>query len=110
MWVDKKTYFELRDCLSKATQEAHTLAVQNQALQTTMDWLRMRVNQLEMERAQMLLLYTGVKIPTPTIHSAAETDVQSMMANKSPFEDVGDDVAKKLGLSWNPDGTLLYAK
>lgn len=110
MWVDKKTYFELRDCLAKATQEAHTLAVQNQSLTTTMDWMRMMVNKLEQERAQMLLLYTGVKISVPTIHSSQETDIQTMMAGKSPFEDVGDEVAAKLGVGWAPDGTVLYQK
>ncbi len=108
MWVDKRTYFELRETLAKAGEEARILSVQNQALQTTLDWLRMMVNKLEVERAQMLHLYTGVTVPVQQIHSQAETDIQSTLANKSPFEDVGDDVAKKLGIAWAPDGTLLY--
>ncbi len=107
MWVEKKVYQDIRDAWIKSHEEARVLAQQNTALQTTMDWFRMRINQLEQERSQMLFQYTGVKVPTPTIH---EPPVDQALAATMGFEDVGDEVAKKLGIGWNDDGTLKYAK
>ena len=79
------------------------------ALMTTLDWLRVRVTQLEMERAQMLYNYTGVKVPTPIIDRKPEVHGPEGAAAGLPnFEDVGDAEAARLGVGWNPDGTVRY--
>ena len=74
-----------------------------------MDLLRVRVKQLEMERAQLLWNYTGVKVPVPEI---VKTDgVASNPMNQTPnFNDVGNAEAAKLGISWDENGELVYSK
>ena len=108
MWIDRKTYDDLRLDYAKANEEARVLSHQNQVLITTLDWLRVRVTQLEMERAQLLWRYTGVKVPVPEI---VKTDgvASNPMAQTPNFNDVGDTEAAKLGISWDDNGELVYA-
>ena len=106
MWIDHNTYDDLRLDNVKAQTEARVLSEQNRALQVSLDWLRVRVTQLEIERAQMLYNYTGVKVPVPSIERAPESDVARALQAVPSFEDLGDAEAAKLGLGWNPDGTL----
>lgn len=107
MWIDRKTYDDLRLDRTTWLAEARTLTTQNQALTTTLDWLRVRVTQLELERAQLLWNYTGVKVPTPTITHTATDTVPLTPPN---FQDIGDAEAAKQGIEWADDGTLLYTK
>ena len=107
MWIHRKTYDDLRLEWTKAHEEARVLAQQNQALTTTLDWFRVRITQLEMERAQLLWNYTGVKIPTPVIAK----NVNANAITQTPdFADVGDAEAARLGISWAEDGSLVYAQ
>jgi hypothetical protein len=110
MWVDRKTYDDQRLDNAKAQTEARVLSEQNRALQVTLDWFRVRITQLEMERAQLLFNYTGVKVPTPTIQRAPEGDIARALQAVQGFQDIGDDAAQRLGIGWNPDGTLKEAK
>ena len=107
MWIDRKTYDDLRLDYAKANEEARVLSHQNQSLTTTMDWFRVRITQLEMERAQLLWNYTGIKIPTPVI--AKQVNANSITQTPD-FADVGDAEAAKLGISWAEDGSLVYAQ
>ena len=106
MWIDRKTYEDGRLDYAKANTEARVLSEQNRALQTTLDWFRVRITQLEMERAQLLFNYTGVKVPTPSIEPAP--DDQHPLHGVAHFNDMGDDEATKHGVGWNPDGTLSF--
>ena len=71
MWLTaKRIYF---DCLNAVVENAK-LRVENLALResnvrerTNVDWLRVRVNQLELERSALMSKATGVFVPTPTI-------------------------------------------
>ena len=111
MWLDRKTYDDLRLDAAKRSTECQVLQQQNTALMTTLDWLRVRVTQLEMERAQLLWNYTGVKIPTPVINKIdperPETNPMTQIPN---FNDMGDVEAAKLGVGWDSNGELVYAK
>jgi hypothetical protein len=109
MWIDRKTYDDMRLDNAKAQTEARVLSEQNRALQVTIDWFRVRISQLEMERAQMLYNYTGVKITTPTIERAPESDVAKALQAVQGFQDIGDQEAARLGIGWNDDGTLRVA-
>ena len=108
MWIDRKTYDDLRLDAAKRSTECLVLQQQNSTLVTTLDWLRVRVTQLEMERAQLLWRYTGVKVPVPEI---VKTDsVASNPMTQTPnFNDVGDAEAAKLGISWDENGELIYS-
>ena len=108
MWIDRKLYDDLRLDHVKSNEEARVLSEQNRALQTTLDWLRVRVTQLEMERAQLLYNFMGIKIPTPRIETAGEADPHSLNAVPN-FDDMGDAEASKMGVGWNLDGTVSYS-
>ena len=109
MWIDRKTYDDLWKQLHETTIANQVLERHATALETTMDWLRVRVTQLEMERAQLLWNYTGVKVPVPEI---VRTDgvASSPMTQTPNFNDMGDTEAAKLGVSWDENGELVYAK
>lgn len=108
MWLDRKVYDDLRLDAAKNNTECRVLSEQNRALQVTQDWLRVRVNQLEMERAQMLFQYLGVKISTPSIEVKPAEPVNPLAALPH-FDDLGDEESLRLGISHNADGTLKYA-
>lgn len=106
MWIDRKTWDELKLQLAQKNGENTVFSNNYTALMTTLDWLRVRVTQLEMERAQLLFNYTGVRVPTPAITRAEEhPDPNIALPN---FDDVGDEEAARLGIGWNPDGTVRY--
>lgn len=108
MWIDRKVYDVLRLDYTKANEECKALAGSNHSLQTTLDWLMVRVTQLERERQQLLLQYTGVKVEIPVI-TRQPIDASVPIDALPNFDDMGDDQAKKLGIGWNKDGTVSYA-
>lgn len=106
MWIDRKAYDTMIVERAKLCEESRVLNQQMSALLTTLDWIRVRLTQVETERAQMIERYTGVRIPVPVI---TRTDAdQSPMSQVPNWNDVGDDAAAKFGLSWNEDGTIRY--
>ena len=106
MWIDRKTYDDMRLDNAKAQVEARVFSEQNRALQVTLDWFRVRISQLEMERAQLLFNYTGVKVSSPVIERAPDGDVAKALQAVQGFDDIGDAEAERLGIGWNLDGTL----
>lgn len=81
------------------------------------DWLRVRVNQLERERALLLQRALAVPIEAPELLREAPQmlpprDVQS--ANGLPniagvdFEDIGDELAQSLGVFHDHEGRIRY--
>lgn len=116
MWIDQKSYLDLR--LSEAavkaayTEQARQIA----SLQASHDWLRVRVTQLEKERAQLLHNFMGIKVEVPEVVQTqpSRTDAQgsaALAAAVAPyFTDMGDDEALKQGVSWNESGELTYKK
>ena len=110
MWIDRKTYDDLWKQLHETTIANQVLERHSTTLETTMDWLRVRVTQLEMERAQLLYNYTGIKVATPVITKSEPTPHgANPMMPSSYFHDVGDAEAAKLGVSWDANGELVYA-
>jgi len=75
------------------------------------DWFRIRLTQLEKERAQMILRYTGVAIESPVFAKEPEkSPLDQVLGEVSTFDDVGDEIAAKLGIGWKPDGSLEYTR
>lgn len=119
MWMSRRIYEQLLIDVATLTAEHRLYAEQNKVLQTTQDWLRARVNQLERERAELFKHVTGLRIPVPEIHPTVvgglpvtRADLEAQMKrnlNEMPsFEDPGDDEAARLGISHREDGTLHY--
>lgn len=113
MWISKELWQAAQRLAMEAVETRGARAVLEQriiAMDTTMDWLRVRVNQLELERAQMIYNYTGVKVPTPQVKREDPTDQEQLLAAASGFEDIGDEMAKKLGIGWNEFGEMTTTR
>jgi hypothetical protein len=111
MWISTDKFLEIATARSFAEGESRALAEQNKALQVSIDWFRVRISQLEMERAQLLFNYTGVKVPVATIERAPDTESVAEKLNRVPsFEDLGDREAARLGVEWDSFGELKYAE
>lgn len=112
MWIRRQMFEGLISTRAMAEGEARTLAEQNKVLQANMDWMRMRISQVEKINAQFLYNISGVKVPVPEIVQAAPAQAigENHPFNKLPsFEDVGDQQASEMGIKVNRDGTITYA-
>lgn len=113
MWIDRKTYDDLRLENAKLQGICQEQARANASLQSSFDWLRVRVTQLERERAQLINNYMGIKVEVPEIEVVAKDKrgAESLSnAAASFFTDMGDEEALKQGISWNEEGELVYTK
>jgi hypothetical protein len=110
MFIPRKIYQTLRDEYTKAHAEAAVLALHNRALETSCDWFRVRITQLEHERALMLQNYMGITVPHMSIERAPKAGAARPSYDPVPhFDDIGDDEAKRIGVDWNPEtGEINY--
>jgi hypothetical protein len=80
---------------------------ENTNLSVQVGWMQVRLTELSMERAQMLKRYLNIDVAVPSFEPAEKpADFNQTVG----FDDVGDAEAARLGLSWNPDGSVTYAK
>lgn len=93
--ISKQTVDNQREDLAAVRMERDGLRAQLATSQANFDWLRVRVNTLEVERAQLLEKAYGIRIPVPEI---ARTVAKPLELGTDIFEDVGERVAKDLGL------------
>ena len=111
MWIDRATVEKLRTELEVERAKRELLQQQTIAANTMMDWFRVRLTQLEFERAQLIFNYTGVKVPTPVIDKADPPhDGHPFNEMSALFQGLDDKEASRLGISWAPDGTVNYTK
>ena len=113
MWVDKRVWQADHDASVRNIALITELRAQNTALLTTMDWFRVRITQVEHERAALIYKYMGVKIDVPSIEEAPEpTGLTSgdILSQIPSFEDMGDEEAKRQGIGWDAQGELTYGK
>ena len=110
MFISRKHYDDLRLEWAKNHEEARVLAQQNTAMQTTLDWMRVQLNQAQAERSHFMHLYSGVKMPAPEIEraSASHERVSDALNGLPNFEDVGDEAARALGIGWDESGVLTH--
>lgn len=92
--VSKDSVDSMRAELAAVRAERDLLKAQVLQLQITSDWMRMKVNQLELEKAGLMQQALGIRIPVPEIVQQPKPDHLSEFS----FEDIGDDEAKKHGL------------
>lgn len=97
--ISKETVEDQRIELGTLRLESSLLKTQLATTQTQFNWLRERVNALEMERAQLIKKAYGIDLPVPEIVVTKPWPKLPDQLNADDlFSDVGDDVAKKLGL------------
>lgn len=111
MWISRVMFEQLIEARAAATAVVTELKSQNVAQKTTMDWMMMRLTQLEHERAQLIHNYMGVKIEVPSIEPETPSVTTSdLLSQTMSFDDVGDDEAKKQGIDWDEMGRVVYGK
>ena len=113
MWVPSKL-FELfafskenlsamREDLAALRAERDLLKLQLGVSQNTLDWLRMQVNSLQFERVALMEKAHGIRVPAPTLTRLEEERPEAPASLEKAldalsFDDLGDDLAKRLGL------------
>ena len=87
---------QLQQELAAIRAERDALKLQIATTQNNFEWLRVRVNTLEVERAQLMQKAYGVQLPAPEI--ARTTPPASAFDGRNlSFDDVGDTMALELG-------------
>jgi len=104
MWVPEKfrSWFEVskeavdsqREELAALRAEKDILKVQLAVAQNNFDWLRTRINVLEVERAQLIKAAYGISTPIPEV---VRSPVNPVDLNADLFSDMGEKSAKAMG-------------
>lgn len=110
MWVSRREFIELNKQVASAEGRAAAIEQQNVLLQSQIGWFTLRITQLEKERAQLLFQYTGVKVEYPRIETEDKSTPFDPMRQMPDFNDMGDDLAKEMGISWDGEGRVVYGK
>ena len=108
MWIGKEVWLAWNKELAEARAEARIQLEGNKVLQVNMDWLRVRINQLEHERAVLIENYMGVKVSPPRLSSPDDAKAFNDPAQFDPFADIGDKEAERMGIGFNLDGSIAY--
>lgn len=113
MWIKREMFEQLIASKAKADGAAQVLAQRIVQQDATIDWLKVRLTQLEYERAQLINNYMGVKIPIPEFDKEATArapriTAEDVLNQTVAFIDVGDEEAAKLGLGWDDEGRLMH--
>jgi len=113
VFISKKAYQDLRDENIKLQAECRVLDQQNKVLQVNLDHFRIRANQIEKERAQLIFHALGVKIPTPEIHRVEpvfDSGSTHPFSESDIFNGLSDTEAAAQGVDWDAEGRLVYTK
>lgn len=104
MWLPDKAFqlFQIsRESFDSLQKEVSSLKAERDALKSELtttkanfDWLRIRCNTLEVERAQLIGKAYGVQVPAPEI---VRQPAMLPELGSNIFEDVGEKAAKDLG-------------
>lgn|SRR3990167_5936098 len=93
--ISKDSVNALREELAAIRTERDLLKSQLGVAQNQFSWLSVRVNVLEVERAQLLEKAYGIKTAVPEI---VRTPQSPLDLHPDLFNDVGEEMAKKLGM------------
>lgn len=110
MWIPSAIVTWLQTSKEEVTilkEEAAVLRTERDAAnikaataQANFDWLRVRVNQLEAERAQLIEKVYGIRPPIPEVIRKPNgiDSIISAFSSGDLFDDMGDSKAKEQGL------------
>jgi hypothetical protein len=96
--IDQVT--DLRTDLAVLRAERDTLKAQLVKQEILSDWFRLQVNSLQLERAALLEKAYDIRVPVPSIQRA--TPPPEFNLDSFSFDDLGNEMAKKLGLPQYP--------
>ena len=89
------TMQQLREQLVVLQTENGIIKSELQSTKVTNDWLRQKVNGLELEKSGLMEKAYNIKLPTPEIVRVAKNSAPAIPFS---FDDIGDEAAKLLGL------------
>lgn len=95
--VNAELVRNLQSDLAVARAERDVYKTENIGLKVGADWLRVKCNDLELQNKALLQKAYNISVPVPEIVRQA-TITNELPNNFSPFEDMGDAMAAKLGL------------
>lgn len=101
MWISKSfvnLFTSSRDELIKLRTERDNFRDELSRANILNDWMRIQVNTLQMERSQLVEKVYGVRIPTPMLEKTPIIRNENHSQPDFSFEDIGDQLAKTLGL------------
>lgn len=97
--VAKEAMQQLREELSAVRAERDLLKTELLSAKINSDWLRVKVNDLEFQNKGLIEKAYQIKLPVPEIVATpAVHNPFKSFDSFSPFEDMGDEMAAKLGL------------
>lgn len=96
--ISQAAFDDLREELAALKAERDSLKSEVTAARIMADWLRIRMNSLELERTALFEKAYNVKLPVVEIAKAPQIDpIYDPKTMGAIFEDVGDEVGSKLG-------------
>jgi hypothetical protein len=114
MWISQAAYLKDKEDSIQLRTERDLAVTQLKQQETTLAWFMHRLTQIEQERARLIFNYTGVKVDAPAYEPEDPEKNAASMLNKNPlnslpnFGDVGDEEARRLGITWDDEGNVLY--
>lgn len=128
MWISKLHYESMFENLTRARQELSDARSRIAAMQATQDWLTAHVNRLEHERFILTEARLGLVMPAPvierqperpgvevppgvdpgSIHGTPDESIALSQMLSASLDDVGDEMAARLGIVHDPQGMLVY--
>ena len=113
MWLSPKIFSILevaKDAVDNLHAELAAVKAERDAIKsqltvanTNLDWMRTKINGLEMERAG--LIERAYQIKLPAVPQMVRTSQQPVDPNSFSFEDIGNDMARALGMPIHGDRT-----
>lgn len=94
--ISRQAYEDLKVKNAALEAELTALRYEKQRADLHFDWLRMKVNELELMNKALIQQAYGIALPAPEL--TRQAPVADPLQHFS-FDDVGDEVAKKLGLN-----------
>lgn len=94
--ISKDSVDALREELAATRADRDAIKEQLLFVKSNFEWLRLKVNQLEVEKAALLQKAIGIPIPAPEIVSRS-INGQDFDPKNLSFDDIGEDMARKLG-------------
>lgn len=114
MFIKQTTFERLVEERTEATTRATVLERMVSAQKATLEFMLLRLQQVEHERAVLTEKFLGISLPVPVVKSmpsAASTITADDLLNSMPsFEDMGDDEAAAAGIDWDEQGRVVHKK
>jgi len=95
--VNAELVRNLQADLAVARAERDLLKQEMISIKVNADWFRVKVNDLEAQNKQLLQKAYNITVPVPEIVRDTRM-TESLPHSFSPFEDMGDEAARTLGL------------